>query len=100
MPVSINIKMDCRLEDKNGAEISELNMERLTNGSFRIKNSGTGKLTWEVLPVEADWLTLGDKKSGVLLPDITETIDVTIDASQLTEGDNQTTVKIRTNAGD
>ena len=100
LPVSINIKMDCQLEDKNGAEISELNMERATNGSFRIKNTGTGKLTWEVLSAEADWLTLGDTKSGELLPDITETIDVTIDASLLTEGDNQTTVKIRTNAGD
>ena len=100
LPVSINIKMDCQLEDKNGAEISELNMERATKGSFKIKNTGTGKLTWEVLSAEADWLTLGDTKSGELLPDITETIDVTVDASLLTEGDNQTTVKIRTNAGD
>ena len=98
--VKITVAMACQLEDKNGAEISELDMERATSGSFKIKNSGTGKLTWEILPVEADWLTLGNKQSGDLQPCISETIDVTIDPSLLTEGDNQTTVNVRTNAGD
>ena len=98
--VKITVAMACQLEDKNGAEISELDMEHATSGSFKIKNSGTGKLTWEILPVEADWLTLGNKQSGDLQPGISETIDVTIDPSLLTEGDNQTTVNVRTNAGD
>ncbi|MBD5391990.1 hypothetical protein HDR65_00370, partial [bacterium] len=98
--VKITVAMACQLEDKNGAEISELDMEHATSGSFKIKNSGTGKLTWEILPVEVDWLTLGNKQSGALQPGISETIDVTIDPSLLTEGDNQTTVNVRTNAGD
>ncbi len=100
LPVRLKIERSCRLEDRNGDEISELDLGRLTEGSFKIRNTGSGKLTWEIQTVEAEWLTLGDKKSGSLQPGSAETVDMTIDPSLLVEGDNRATLNIRTNAGD
>ena len=92
--------MGFRMEDRYGSEISELDLERLTEGSFRIKNTGNGVLTWAVSLAGTDWLSLGDKRSGSLQAGATATITLTVNRSLLTEGDNQTTVNIRTNAGD
>ena len=88
------------MEDRYGSEISELDLERLTEGTFRIKNTGNGVLTWAVSLTGTDWLSLGDKKSGNLQSGATATITLTVNRSLLTEGDNRTTVNIRTNAGD
>lgn len=100
LPVRIKVEMSFRLENDGGMEISELEFGATSSQKFRIKNTGNGVLEWEISSVEADWLTLGNKKSGSLQPGATETITMTIDRSLLAVGDNRAMVNISTNAGD
>ena len=100
LPVKITVAMACQLEDENGNEISELEFGAASSKTFKIKNTSTGKLTWELLSANAAWLTFGDTKSGSVQPGAAATITMTIDRSLLSEGDNRATVNISTNAGD
>ena len=100
LSVKNNVEMACRLENEYGVEITELEFGLASSKTIRIKNTGNGVLTWDVSPVEADWLTLGDKKRGSLQPGAFETLTMTIDRAKLAVGDNQTTITVNTNGGE
>ncbi|MDE5743466.1 MAG: carboxypeptidase-like regulatory domain-containing protein, partial [Bacteroidales bacterium] len=100
LSVKNNVVMAYRLEDEYRAEITELEFGAASSKMFIISNIGNGILTWDVSPVEADWLTLGDKKSGSLQPGYFETLTMTIDRAKLAVGDNQTTITVNTNGGE
>ena len=100
LPVKVKVEMSFQLENTDGTEISEIEFGSSASQKFRIRNTGNGVLKWEVASTEADWLTLGNKRSGSLQTGTTETIDMKADRSLLSEGDNRATVTISTNAGD
>ncbi|MDE7091099.1 MAG: formylglycine-generating enzyme family protein, partial [Bacteroidales bacterium] len=100
LSVKNNVEMAYRLENEYRAEITELEFGAASSQRFIICNIGNGVLTWDVSPVEADWLTLGDKKRGSLQPGAVETLTMTIDRTKLSVGDNQTTITVNTNGGE
>ena len=88
------VQSDLQILDIHGEVIEDLNIGNSTHGVFLLKNTGKAIVEWRI-SVEADWLTLGDKRSGSLQPGDVEIIEMTIvDLEKLEDGDNTTTVYV------
>lgn len=100
LQVNAHVVLSYRLENDGGMEISALDFGSTSSQRIRIKNTGNGILEWAVSSAGAVWLVLGDKRSGSLQPEATETLVVNVDRMRLSAGDNQAVLNISTNAGD
>lgn len=97
LQVNVRIEMSFQLVNAQNEEISLLDLGRSKGGLFKIRNTGSGILEWEIPQVNVDWLSLKGLTKGQIWPDGEETIELTIDRSKLIRGDNETELSIQTN---
>ena len=96
LQINARLDMPYQLVNAQGGEIDLLDLDRSTSGLFKIKNMCDGILEWEVNQEDADWLSL-NVTQGKLNPNAVTTIELTIDKSRLTQGNNETMLSIHTN---
>lgn len=97
LQVNARLDMSYQLVDAQGEEINLLDLGRMPNGQFEIKNTGDGILEWEVSQGDAAWLSLSGETKGSVWADGAATIGLTIDKSKLEKGNNETVLSIHTN---
>ena len=99
LPVKIKIEMGIRLENTDGAEISELDLGYNLGGTFYITNTGTGLLEYTI-SCNKDWLALVGEKTGTVRLNASARVELQIDWTKLPEGTNEATVHIGSTGGD
>ena len=90
-----------KIADENGQEISTLDFGKeatKTTQSFYILNEGTKSLEWNIT-YSTEWINSISKSNGNLSNGKKELVEITIDRSKLSVGENTATLNVSSNAG-
>ena len=99
--VKNNVGLSYQLVNAQGEEISLLDLGQMSQGSFKIKNTGSGILEWEISRIDADWLSISGETKGKLWPKDAATVELAIeDLTKLSVGANEATVYVGSTGGE
>ncbi len=91
--------VEMQILDTNDNALSELYLERVFKGVFKLKNTGSSIVEWEIPTLAEDWLKCS-KQSGKLAPGASERIYLTIDRSKLPSEESEAVLNVVSEAGE
>ncbi len=89
---------ELQILDAEDKELTELYLENVDKGVFKLRNPGSSIVEWEISKLAEEWLSFS-KESGDLAPGTTEQIELTIDRGKLSEGEHEAVVYVVSTAG-